>query len=266
MVRSAERYGVRVRRVSLRGTPEQAIPAYAQLHQATLLVIERNYGRSRFWRNGRTAGEVARRSPVPVLVLPNRRARERGLRELRRILTPVDFSVASAVALRTAVDLSRRHDARVTVLHALQDVPRHMVFSGSQAWRIVRQLPARMEAVAERLRRRAVLLGAHDVETEVVTGDADSAIVRIAKRSDADLIVMGMANRSWFDRVAFGSTLRRLLPRATVPVLIVPVVAGTHAWPDSGGADLRSPSRFRSSSTVPFHSGTSAKYEALAIT
>ena len=246
IVRSADAYGVRVRKVRLRGTPEHAIPAYAQLHQATLLVIERNYGSSRFWRNGRVADEVARRSPVPVLVLPKRQAREQGARRLRRILTPVDFSVASAVAVRTAVDLSRRHDARVTLLHALQQVPRHMVFSGSQAWRIVQQLPAQMEAVAERIRRRAVSLGANDVDTEVVTGDVERAIINIAKRSDADLIVMGVANRSWFDRLAFGSTLRRLLRRATVPVLIVPVVAGAHAWPDEPLTHVGRPTRVES--------------------
>jgi len=121
-----------------------------------------------------------------------------------------------------------------------------MVFSGSQAWRIVQQLPAQMEAVAERIRRRAVSLGANDVDTEVVTGDVERAIINIAKRSDADLIVMGVANRSWFDRLAFGSTLRRLLRRATVPVLIVPVVAGAHAWPDEPLTHVGRPTRVES--------------------
>ena len=35
--RSAEHAGVRVRRVTLRGEPEHVIPAYAQLHEATVL-------------------------------------------------------------------------------------------------------------------------------------------------------------------------------------------------------------------------------------
>jgi universal stress protein family protein len=43
---------------------------------------------------------------------------------------------------------------------------------------------------------------------------------------------MGIAHRSWLDRLVFGSTLRRVLQRATVPVLVVPVVGGAYAWPD----------------------------------
>ena len=107
-----------------------------------------------------------------------------------------------------------------------------MVFSGSEAWEVVRRLPAQKEAVAERLRRKAAFFGADDVDTEVATGVADGAILETARRSDADLIVMGIAHRSWLDRVLFGSTLRRVLRRATVPVLVVPVVAGAHAWPN----------------------------------
>ena len=232
MLRSADQDGVRVRHVTLRGEPEHVIPAYAQLHEATVLVVEGDYGSLRFWRNSRVVDDVARRSPIPLLVLPKRLASGRDETPLRRILTPVDFSVASAVALRTALDLSRRDGARVTLLHAMKDVPRHVVFSGSEAWEVVRRLPAQKEAVAERLRRRAAFLGADAIDTEVATGVVDGAILEIARRSDTDLIVMGIAHRSWLDRALFGSTLRRVLRRATVPVLVIPVVAGAHTWPD----------------------------------
>ena len=231
-LRSADHDGLRVQRLTLRGEPEKVVPAYAQLHEATLLVTEQNYGSSRLWRNGRVVDELVRQSPMPVLVLPERRRREGEAPALRRILASVDFSVASGIAIRIAVDLSRRHGARVTLLHAMTNVPPRMVYSGSEALEVVRQLPARGRAVAERLRRKAAFFGANDVETEVVTGTADGAILESATRSEADLIVMGIANRSWLDRALFGSTLRRVLRRATVPVLAVPVVAGGRAWPD----------------------------------
>jgi nucleotide-binding universal stress UspA family protein len=230
LARSAGHDGARIRRVTLHGAPEEVIPAYARIHDAALLVLERDYGSSPFWRNGRVVDDVARRSPVPLLVLP-----EHGVRDEhwpRRILAPVDFSIASAMALRRGVELARRHGAGVTVLHALRDVARHVVSSGSEAWDAVRRLPAQREVVAERLRRKAALFGAVDVRTEVATGAAPRAIVDTATRSDADLIVMGVAHRSWLDRALFGTTLRQVLRRATVPVLVVPVLAGAHAWPD----------------------------------
>ena len=230
--RSADHDGVRGRRVTLRGEPAHVIPAWAQLHEASVLVVERDYGSSRFWRNGRVVDAIARRTPIPLLVLPKRRTTRRDESAPRRILTPIDFSVASAVALRTAVDLARRHGARLTLLHTLNDVTRHMTFSGGGAWEVIRQLPAQKEAAAERLRRKASFFGADDVDTEVATGLADGAILEIARRSDPDLVVMGSAHRSWLDRVLLRSTLRRVLRRARVPVLVVPVVAGDHTWPN----------------------------------
>jgi len=247
ILQGAEHNGVHAESVTLRGEPEHVIPAYAQLRQAAILVLERDYGSSRFWRTGSVVDELARQSSVPLLVLPRRRSREREDGRLRRVITAVDFSSASAVALRTAVDLSRRHGARLTLVHALKDVPRHTIFSGSEAWDLVRRLPAQLEAVADRLRRKAAFFGADHVETEVATGAADSAIVEIATRSDADLVVMGIAHRSWLDRLLFGSTLRRVLRRAVVPVLVVPVVAGAHTWPSEPVLEQRvSPVRTRS--------------------
>jgi nucleotide-binding universal stress UspA family protein len=112
-----------------------------------------------------------------------------------------------------------------------------MVLSGSEAWKVVRRLRAQLDAVADRLRRKAALFGVTSVDTQVTTGDADRAIVEIASRTDSDLIVMGIAHRSWLDRVLFGSTLRRVLRRATVPLLVIPVVAGAHAWPNEHDVD-----------------------------
>ena len=229
--------GVRVRRVTLRGTPAHVIPAYGQLHGATLLVVQRDYGSSRFWRSSRVVDALARRSSVPLLVLPPRARIEAGVPELRRILTAVEFSIASAVAVKTAADLSRRHGARLTLMHALENVAPHMVFSGGEAWEVAQRLPAQLDAVATRLRRRAAFLGAGDVDTDVATGNPSRAILEIAARSSADLIVMGIAHRSWLARLTFGSTLRRVLRRTTVPTLVVPVVAGDERWPDEQRVD-----------------------------
>ena len=77
-----------------------------------------------------------------------------------------------------------------------------------------------------------------DVESLVVTGVPSRRIVETAASSNADLIVMGVAPRTPFDEAVFGSTLRGVLRRATVPVLVVPVVAGGQRWlDDANGSD-----------------------------
>jgi nucleotide-binding universal stress UspA family protein len=229
---SAERDGVRLREVTLRGEPEHVVPAYGQLHEAAVLVVERDYGSSRFWRNAGVVRELARRSPAPILVLPpSGRTFEAGSAfRVNHILVPVDFSIASAVAVKTALGLARRHGSRLTLLHAIENVPNHMVFSGSEAWRLMQRVPAQTRAIAQQLRRDAAMLGADEVEAQAVTGKADNAILDLTTQSDADLVVMGVAPRSWLHRTVFGSTLDRVLRRMDVPVLVLPVVAGAHEW------------------------------------
>lgn len=226
----AEGEGVALRVISLRGQPERAIPAYAQLAGASVVVVGRHYATSRIWRSTAVARRLSRRSPVPVIVLP-RRMENAAAVVPKRVVAAVDFTVASAMALRTAVDLSQRHDASLTLVHAM-DAPQAMLFSGSEAWRLVQQLPARMQVLEARLRRKAIAFGSRNAEPVVVTGDADHGIVETATATDADLIVMGIAPRTWIDEVLFGSTLRRVLRRARAPVLVVPVVAGAHEWID----------------------------------
>jgi nucleotide-binding universal stress UspA family protein len=204
------------------------IAAYAQLNGVSLIVVGRNYGSSRFWRNPVVASRLSRSSPVPVVVVPPRMVGPARL-SLKRIVAAVDFTVASAIALRTAVDLSKRHRASLTILHAME-APRHMVFSGGEASRLVQQLPAQAKVLAERVKRKAIAVGASNAESIVVTGDAHRGIVQTAKENDADLIVMGVAPRTWIDEAVSSSTLRGVLRRAKTPILVVPVIAGAHEW------------------------------------
>jgi nucleotide-binding universal stress UspA family protein len=230
-----EREGLRFRIITLRGRPESVIPAYAQLNAASTIVVGRNYGTSSFWRNGAVANRISRSSPVPVIVLPSSAPLALAA-SLKRIMVAVDFNVASAVGLRTAADLARRHGARVTMVHAMT-WPRNMVFSGGEAARLLRGLPAEVRAIAERLKRKVRALRAGDAESLVVTGTPYRRIVETAASSNADLIVMGVAPRTSFDEAVFGSTLRAVLRRATMPVMVVPVVAGAQPWLEANGED-----------------------------
>jgi nucleotide-binding universal stress UspA family protein len=224
----AERKGVSLRIVTLRGTPEAAIPAYAQLSSASLIVVSRHYGSFRLWRNTAVTSRLGRSSPVPVIIAPKQMEKTAGL-SLKRIVAPVDFRVASAIALRTAVDLSERHGAALTILHAME-APRHLVFSGGEAWRVVQELPARAKVLAERLKRKAIALGSNHAAPVVVTGDAHRGIVETANDTEADLIVMGVGHRTWIDEAVSRSTLRAVLRHAKPPVLVIPVVAGAHEF------------------------------------
>jgi universal stress protein A len=163
-----------------------------------------------------------------VLVVPIQ-GEEAAQLSLNRIVAAVDFTVASAIALPTAVDLSRRHGARLTIVHAIDPVGR-TVLSGGEAWRLVQRLATEAKVIAQRLKDKARALGSVNADAVVVTGDPYRGIVETAVERAADLIVIGVAPRHWLDQTVFGSTLRAVLCRARTPVLIMPVVAGAHRW------------------------------------
>jgi nucleotide-binding universal stress UspA family protein len=226
----AESEWVSFRVITLRGKPESAIPAYAQLTGASLIVVGSNYATSRLWRSSALTRRLSRLSPVPVVVVPRRMEKTASVLP-KRVVAAVDFTVASAIALRTAVDVSKRYGASLTILHAI-DTPPPMVFSGGEAWRVVQRLPAEKKVLAERLRRKAIAFGSGNAEPVVVTGDADRGIVETATGTAADLIVVGVAPRTWIDEAVSRSTLRGVLRRTKTPVLVLPVIAGAHEWID----------------------------------
>ena len=230
-IHAAERERKHVRMVVYRGDPVKVITSYAELTKTRLIVIDKHYGTSRWRRNTRIVSTLSRAAPVPVLALPpeDRAGTNKSL-AFGHIVSAVDFTVASAVALRTVLDVMRRSAARLTLVHALKNVPNHTVYSGGEALRVTRNLKRRADQVAEQLRRKIPATARVRVDARVTTGDPHRGILDVATEVNADLIVMGVPPRSRLDEVLFGSTLRSVLRRATIPVLVLPVRAGANQW------------------------------------
>ena len=229
-IHAAERSRIDVQIVVYRGDAIKIIASYAQLTKARLLVIDKHYGTSRWRRNTGIVSTLSRAAPAPVLVLPpQQRAEKNKSPSFGHIVSAVDFTVASAVAVRTVLDLIRRTGARLTLVHALTN-PHPMVFSGGEALRVSKNLRGRIAQVAEHLRRKISANASIRVDARVTTGDPHRGILDIASEVKADLIVMGVPPRSRFDEVLFGSTLRSVLRRANIPVLVLPVLAGAYKW------------------------------------
>ena len=231
LVRAAERRRITVRAFAYRGDPTEIIPAYLLLVKSTLLVIGQHYGTSGWRRSARFVSTLSRAAPVPVLILPpGYRSRTAASSMFRHIVSAVDFSIASAVTVRTVVDLSRRSGARLTLVHALNEPP--IALSGGEAVKVRRNVRAQVAQVGARLRKKVPTDVQIRIDEHVTTSDPHRAILDVASQVDADLIVMGVAPRSRFDEMLAGSTLRNVLRRTKIPVLVLPVPAGTSKWLD----------------------------------
>ena len=216
-IKAAAHAPIAVRTVSHRGDAATIIPSYMQLVKARLLVIGQHYGTPRWRRNARIVGTLCRAAPGPVLVLPPGVTAKTTARAFGHILSAVDFTVASAVAVRTTIGLIRQTGARLTLVHALKNAPHRAVFSGAEAARVARNLRGQAAHMAERLRRKTPADVRIRVDARVTTGDPHHGILAVASDVKADLIVMGVPPRSRLDEVLFGSTLRNVLRRHEDP-------------------------------------------------
>jgi nucleotide-binding universal stress UspA family protein len=140
------------------------------------------------------------------------------------VICPVDFSEISVRAYRHALSLAEYYQARLVVLHIVEEW-RHP--SGSFA-ATAADLNAFYDALDEtgweRL-RAFVKKHTHDEsepELAVERGTAPDQILSFAGTRKADVIVMGTHGKRGFDRLVLGSTTDRVMRTAPCPVMVVP--------------------------------------------
>jgi nucleotide-binding universal stress UspA family protein len=162
---------------------------------------------------------------------------------IKRIVVPVDFSQTSLRALDYAVQLSRRLDARLTVVHVVEPV--HYPMAGDLVGlgldlstvytEIERAARTRLTKLAAKLEARRIV-----VRSLLTHGTPHYVIVESAKKLKADLIIMSTHGRTGLSHVLMGSVAERVVRLAECPVLTVP---GRTADTPSRGRGTRIPQR-----------------------
>ena len=134
----------------------------------------------------------------------------------RSILTAVDFSEPSRVALEFAARLARQCQATLHVLH----VENRLLTAAARAEGIDLTPETREELT--RFTARAMTGNSTSPHVHIVTGDAWRTICDIAEREQVDLIVLGMHGMSGAAHALFGSTTEGVLHHSDTPVFVVP--------------------------------------------
>jgi glucosyl-3-phosphoglycerate synthase len=148
-----------------------------------------------------TIDEVVRESPADIAVV-----KQRGSKEIRRILVPVRGGPHAELAARYADALARRHDAQVIVLHVVP--PGITLAVRAQAEHALASFLRQYKARAEGVVREAA--------------NVRNAILREAER--ADLVVMGASAQppgSDGDSFLFGALPEAIAARAKPTVIVV---------------------------------------------
>ena len=192
--------------------------------RADLLVMG-THGRSGFDRFflGSVAEKVLRKAPCPVLTVPPHAPATPPLDvALRTVLCPVDFSPAALEAFGFALDVARRADASVVLVHVIEFLAEEEPLENAHF-----NVPEFRTYLLEDGRQRLDSLASGEsplprgVRTVVVPGRAHHEILRIAANERADLIVMGAQGRSGAALALFGSTTQQVVRGAGCPVLTI---------------------------------------------
>jgi nucleotide-binding universal stress UspA family protein len=163
--------------------------------------------------------------------------------EIKNILYATDLSETALKAFAYTVNLACLYNARITILHTLAESPEVAVkYIGKEAWAEIKQRhvdEARSALIGKRQQHKmvqAVLKKFSDQVIDtledtqpvmddiiVVEGKPEDQILRYAEEKNCDLIVMGTRGHGIIAEALIGSTARRVIRAAKIPVFIVPI-------------------------------------------
>jgi nucleotide-binding universal stress UspA family protein len=148
---------------------------------------------------------VLRETRSPLLIARQRLDQDEPRARIGRLLCPVNQTPAASEALRVAESLARRLDARLTVLHALEE-----------------------DEDAAEVRDQVCAWAGEHLQTECAwemapleRGPAAESIVRSAGQLGADLIVLAGRQRPFLTASLLGATTERVARHAPCSVLTV---------------------------------------------
>ena len=161
--------------------------------------------------------------------------------EYKNILFCTDFSEDANIAFLHALDLAKRHDAKLHILHIPHSpytYSKHVVDEhvpenspGGESFFDEETVKKAEQALKAEYARR---LGDFDNCLFIIkNGSADIEIIRYAKKNEIDVIVMGALGKSEIDRIEHGSTVASVSKYAHCHVIAVRNPAKQFTLPDN---------------------------------
>ena len=214
---------IRVRQLQLRGiSPAPVILDYAQGEDMDLIVMG-THGRRGLGHLflGSVAEKVVRHAPCPVLTIRGVEG-PKPVENIERILVPMDFSEHSKKALRYAVNIAKSYEARLQLLHVVEENMNPFIYlSGTVP--LIEVRPDIKEKSREALQKYLKEIDEPEVPADihVTMGHAASDVVSFAEKKASDLIVISTHGLTGIDHLLMGSVTEKVVRMAPCPVFTV---------------------------------------------
>jgi nucleotide-binding universal stress UspA family protein len=212
-----------LRVVVVDGEPVDVLMAVARREHATAVVVgSRGVGATPSLALGSTSLHLIQESTVPVLVIPDGEDAGRHL-ALRRVLVAIDGTPACAPAVDLACDIAAAFEARVDLVHAIEDVPVFPLGPATQVstageWAALAHARRDAEVFCHQVRDHGL-----PVHLTVEQGNPAEVVRAVAARLDADLVVAATHRVGQLSDGLLDSVSRRIVRVAHRPTLVVPV-------------------------------------------
>jgi universal stress protein A len=141
---------------------------------------------------------------------------------INQIICCTDFSDHSEAAFQTALELAKKYEAKLYMIHVLPPVVNPML---TDTELMIPEHPDETLVVSLNERMQEVygsrIPESIDCELVVRDGHVSTEIIRLIEETDADLAVVGAFGLSGMGLVLFGSVAKRISHKAPCSVMIV---------------------------------------------
>ena len=152
------------------------------------------------------------------------------LPQIKKILCATDHSKNSAYAFYYAIEVARKSDAKIVILHVVEFLPRgiHSAGGGHGHFEIEKidteLIKTNLNKFCEKTETK---IGSPCVElvsnTIIRIGYPVEEILEVADEEGCDLIILGTHGKGFLKRTFLGSVSNAVLQRTQKPVLLIPL-------------------------------------------
>ncbi|MBK9490008.1 MAG: universal stress protein [Haliscomenobacter sp.] len=144
---------------------------------------------------------------------------------MKKILVPTDFSENAQQALDVAVQIAKKIDAEIVLLHVNEQIGAALPVS-EYYYTYDRSIEEKyLNMVHENLEKMlgdvAARLNAHNIRTAVIGGPFSTIVEDVVQTEGVDLIIMGTKGASGLKEFFVGSNTEKVVRTAKCPVLTV---------------------------------------------
>jgi len=149
------------------------------------------------------------------------------IKEIKRVVTPVDFSDNSKIIAESAAYFAGKFGASMYLVFVVQNFEDYSGFFVPQMsiptleGELLESAEKKMSSFCEEMEEFCKKAGVAELHYKVFMGDVAEQIVEHAIDKDADLIIMGTHGYKGLEKIMFGSVADKVVRSASCPVMTI---------------------------------------------